>query len=71
MSDHKEPLDQTRLAVAALAACFAKALGEQDAAFLPSFESHLEKVYHDLRNSQLSHIGAMETRKWVREFLKS
>ncbi|MFC7420188.1 hypothetical protein ACFQNF_09855 [Iodobacter arcticus] len=62
-------IDQTRLVIAALAASFAKALGEQYPTFLPAFESELEKQYQDLRSAEVSHVGAMETLRWVKEFL--
>jgi len=64
------PIDQTRLAVAALAACFIKALSEGDRALAARFEENLEKVYKDIRGNELSHLGALETLNWTREFLK-
>lgn len=35
MPDYKDDQAQTRLALAALAACFAQTLGEQDPTFVP------------------------------------
>ncbi len=62
-------LNQTNLALAALAASFAKALGEQFPAFLPQFEQELKKCYDNLADSEVCHTEAMETLRWTNEFL--
>ena len=64
------PIDQTRLAVAALTACIVQAIGEQDEGFRARFDRNLEKAYKDIRDMELSHIGALETLKWTSEFLQ-
>lgn len=66
----KEGLDQTRLALAALAAAFAKALGESDSTFSSRFSSALHAVYDEVREGPASNIGAMETLKWTQELMK-
>ena len=69
MSENK--IDQTRLSIAALASCFAKALEQQNPGFLANFEKQLNEHYYDIRdNSEVSHIGALETLKWTGQFLK-
>lgn len=70
MADNKEHLDQTRLALAALAACIAQTLGEQDSTFVPRLNAHLENIYLQLRDSEADNLGAIETIGWVREFLR-
>ncbi len=63
-------LNQTNLALASLAASFAKSLGEQFPAFLPAFSAELEKTYHKFQSSGAQHVEAMQTLRWVNEFLK-
>ncbi len=58
------------LALAALAACLVKALGERDPAFQAKFEANLEKTYNNIREMETRHIGAVEILHWTREFLK-
>jgi ABC-type Zn uptake system ZnuABC Zn-binding protein ZnuA len=70
MAPKQDALNQTRLALAALAACIAQALGEQDAAFQARFEKNLEKAYASLRDGVAENAGAMETLTWTREFLR-
>jgi hypothetical protein len=67
-----QPLDdeaQTRLGVAALAAAFARTLGEQDDTFLQRFDKQLEGVYRELEDGS-EPIGAMELLRWTHEMLK-
>jgi hypothetical protein len=64
------PIDQTRLAVAALAACLVDALGESEPAFQAKFEANLEHAYDNIREMEGSNVGAMEILHWTREFLK-
>ncbi len=64
------PIDQTRLAIAALTACIVRALGQQDEAFQARFKENLSKVYDNIRDMELSHIGSMETLTWTKEFLQ-
>lgn len=63
------PIDQTRLTLAALVACLVDALGEQDSDFRAKFLANLTRLYNNIRVEDLSHIGAMETLTWTREFL--
>ena len=71
MSDHHEPkIDQTRLALAALAASIANALGEQFPTFLQAFDKELEKQFNSLKDAEVSNIGAIETLRWTRQFLR-
>jgi hypothetical protein len=63
-------IDQTRLALAALTACLVKTLSEQDESFQSRFTENLDRIYKDVRDSELPHIGAMETLGWTGEFLK-
>jgi hypothetical protein len=60
---------QTRLAVAALTACIVHALNQQDKTFQARFEQNLTRVYKNIREMELSHIGTMETLTWTRKFL--
>lgn len=65
------PPDQTRLAIASLAACTAVALGESQESFLPRFEEAMKEVWHHLRDeSTVANVGAMETLKWTHELIQ-
>ena len=70
MSDPANPIDQTRLALAALTACIVQALDEPEGGVRRAFEANLEKAYAHLREGAVDHIGAMETLGWTRDFLK-
>jgi hypothetical protein len=65
------PIDQTRLAMAALSACLVDALGESEPAFQARVEANLEHVYNTIRDMEgPSNVAAMEILHWTREFLK-
>ena len=64
------PIDQTRLALAALTACLVKTISEQDESFLEKFKHDLHNTYRDIKDMELSHIGTMEILTWTDEFLK-
>lgn len=68
-SNRTTDLNQTNLALAALAASFAKALGEQSPDFLKAFERELEKQYRSLEEADVAHVEAMETLRWTSQFL--
>jgi hypothetical protein len=71
MPDQNKPeMDQTRLALAALAASIVSALGEHLPTFRQAFDKELEKRYYALRDADVIHVGAMETLKWTRDFLR-
>ena len=61
--------DQTRLALAALAACIVQTLGEQDKSFPKRFEANLERIYAHLREFEMEHLGAAETLRLAKEIL--
>jgi hypothetical protein len=69
--EKSNPIDQTRLILAVLTACFVKTFSEQDESFRVRFEHNLTRAYKEVRESELSHIGTMETLRWVSEYLKS
>jgi hypothetical protein len=71
MADQPTHSDQTSLALAALTACIAQTLGEQDSTFVPRLRVHLEKAYYKLRDSGSDNLAALETIRNVEEFLKS
>jgi hypothetical protein len=62
--------DQTRLAMAVLAACVARTLGEQDSTFEPRVRKQIERLSHQLRESDEDYAGVLETLHWFEEFLK-
>lgn len=66
------PDDQVhlRLGTAALFAVLAKALGECDKAFLPSFDRHLQARYNQLHDSPLSSMQVLEMLAWTREMIR-
>jgi hypothetical protein len=68
--EKSNPIDQTRLALAILTACFVKTFSEQDESFRIRFERNLTRAYKEVRESELSHVGAMETLRWVEGYLK-
>jgi hypothetical protein len=63
-------LDQTRLAMAVLAACFARTLAEQDSTFAPRLKKHTERLSYRLQDSEEKYAGVLETLHWFEEFLK-
>lgn len=65
-----EPVDQTRLALATLAACLVKTLNETDPSFAARFEAHLGDSYHYFRDTGAPNDGVMETLKWTREIIR-
>lgn len=71
MTDQEEHPNQTRLALATLAACIAKTLGESDQSFVPRLEKHLEEAYYNFRDTTAVNAGVMETLKWTQELLKN
>jgi hypothetical protein len=62
-------LDQTRLAMAALAACIVRTLDEGDGAVLTRFEGFLQQAYNRLRDPPADHKVAAETLRLTKEFL--
>lgn len=65
-----DPVDQGRLALATLAACFVKTFSESDSQFADRFEKYLSDAYDQLGDMPVSNVGAMETLKWTREMLR-
>jgi hypothetical protein len=65
-----DPVDQGRLALATLAACFVKTFSESDSQFADRFEKYLSEAYDQLGDMPVSNVGAMETLKWTREMLR-
>ena len=67
----QNPVNQTNLAIAALASCFAKALEKSNPGFIEKFDEQL-RLHHSAisEGGTLSHIGAMETLKWTSEYLR-
>ena len=61
--------DQSRLAMAVLAACLARTLGEQDSTFEPRVRKQIERLSHQLRASDEDYAGVLETLHWFEEFL--
>jgi len=66
----KENQDQTRLAVAALAAAFARTIGENDPDFVPRLLLHLKGVSYKVRDAGQGRAGTLETLRYVEEFLR-
>ena len=62
--------DQTRLALAAVAACIVRTLDESIPGFRPTFERHLDEIYRQIRESGGDTLGALETLAQVRHFVK-
>lgn len=71
MPDQKEVLNQTNLALAALAAGIVRTLCESDPSFEIRLDRHMEQVYTQVKNSSVSTVGALETMKWFRALWKS
>lgn len=63
-------LNQTHLLLAALSASFANALEKHNPGFKDDFLKEIESKYNEIREMEVSHIGAMETLTWTKEFLK-
>jgi hypothetical protein len=62
--------DQTRLAMAVLAACVARTFGEQDSTFESRVRKQIERLSRQLRESEEDYAGVLETLHWFEEFLK-
>ena len=62
--------DQTRLAMAGLAACFARTLGEQDSSFEPRLREQIQHMQSRLSELGEDYAGTVETLHWVEEFLR-
>ncbi len=67
----ENPINQTNLAIAALSASFANTMNRIDPKFSTIFLEELENRYHEIRNMELAHTGAMETLNWTREFIQN
>ena len=63
-------LDQSRLAMAVLAACFARTLGEQDSTFERRLRKQIERMSYRLQDAEAKYAGVLETLHWFEEFLK-
>lgn len=70
VSEKENPIDQTRLAIAALTACLVKALEEMQPGVQARFEDNVDNAYRSIRSATVAHVGAMETLTWVRDYLK-
>lgn len=69
MSETANPIDQTRLALAVLAACIAQAADAPEGERRSAFLANLERAYANLREGPLYHYGAAETLVWARDAL--
>lgn len=65
----KTDIDQTKAAMAAVAACIVQTLHESDPSFLERFEPRLEEWYRAMQERGESH--GMETLSWVRDAIRS
>lgn len=65
------PVDQTRLALAALMACLVKALDGPREGVRCRFEEEMRRLYHQLGETQASNINAMETLTWTKTFMET
>ena len=70
MANQLDDQSQTRLAMAALFAALAQALGESDKFFPSRFGSELEKLYLAMRDYPSGPLRAMETLKWTNELMR-
>lgn len=62
--------DQTRLAMAALAACIVQILRRSAPDARPTADEVLQRAYEVLRDSPLAGKEVLETLGWMAEFLK-
>jgi hypothetical protein len=67
---HLSDQAQTRLALAALAAAFAKTLDESDESFALRFGDNLRELYATMHEAESPSTGVLETLKWTQELLK-
>jgi hypothetical protein len=67
---HLSDQAQTRLALAALAAAFAKTLDESDESFALRFGDNLRELYATMREAESPSTDVLETLKWTQELLK-
>lgn len=65
----QNPVDQTRLAIAALTACIAQTLNESDESFVQRFSENLDKMYRPIRDVELDHKDGLETLSWTMDLL--
>ena len=72
MPNHSEPFDsdQTKMAVAALAACIVQTLRESDPSFQERFLTRLEGWYATLREDRRTNgLDCLETLAWTKEMI--
>lgn len=65
-----EQNDQTRLAIAALAASFVHAFEGADEGFHERFIGAMDKTYNALHNVGFDTVAVQKTLNWTREFMK-
>lgn len=65
----QNPINQTNLALAALTASLVKAFEQTNPGLTEKFLEEVRESYYQIREMELSHIEAMETLRWTREFL--
>lgn len=61
--------DQTRLALAALFAALAGALGERDKSFPEAFSRHLFALHEELTADGRGEAGVMDALRWTHEMM--
>jgi hypothetical protein len=66
----ENPVDQTHLLLAALSSSFANALEKHNPGFKDDFLKEIESKYNEIRDMEVSHIEAMQTLTWTKEFLR-
>lgn len=69
-AEHPESVNQNRLALAALAACFVKTFNETDPSFAARFEVHLRESHDHFKDPDHLNEGVMETLKWTHQIMQ-
>jgi hypothetical protein len=64
------PVDETKMAIAALTACLVKTIGQQDESFEARFKENLSRIYKEIRENGPSHNGVLEPLSWTADYLR-
>lgn len=67
---NENPINQTNLAIAAITASLVKSLEKTNPGLTEVFLEEIRERYYEIRESQLTHTGAMETLQWTREYIQ-
>ena len=63
--------NESTQAIAVLAACFVKTMGEKDPEFIAAFRNNLEEMYYQMRDNSYFPSGTLQAVRLTGDFLKT